>query len=233
LSVKVKPGQTIVPGDVVIVYEAMKMENDLASEIGGVVKRVLVSDGDVMATDQPLIEFEGNSGAAPAPAAPVVHGEIMVAPMGGTVIAFKVKPGDAVKAGDTLLVYEAMKMENNFMADRDGVVKEFLVKEGDVIATDQPIVEFAAAGEEKAAPKPVAPKPVQAHQVAKVPNVKVDPVAGIDENKALHPLEGGTGDAPTALHNYTGEGAIHVAPGMDVDIKMAPDGSITIHISKK
>jgi len=45
-------------GDVVLVYEAMKMENDLASDMEGVVKRILVNDGDVISTDQPLIEFE-------------------------------------------------------------------------------------------------------------------------------------------------------------------------------
>ena len=38
--------------------------------------------------------------------------------MGGTVLELKVKPGDAVKVGDTLLVYEAMKMENNLVSDR-------------------------------------------------------------------------------------------------------------------
>ncbi len=42
----------------------------------------------------------------------------MKAPMGGTVLELKVKPGDAVKVGDTLLVYEAMKMENNLVSDR-------------------------------------------------------------------------------------------------------------------
>ena len=229
MSIKVKPGDKVKAGDVVLVYEAMKMENDLACDMEGVVKQILVKEGDVIATDQPLIEFVGGeapAGVAPAPAGPA---EVMVAPMGGTVISLVAKPGDAVKAGDTLLVYEAMKMENNLVADRDGVVVKFLVSEGDVIATDQPIVELGV-GKGSA---PQAPKPAQTHQVAKVANVKVDPVAGIDENKALHPLEGGTGHAPVALHNFTGENTIHVGPGMSLDINVAPDGTISIHISKK
>ncbi len=41
-----------------MVYEAMKMENDLNSDMGGTVKRVLVGVGDVIGTDQALIEFE-------------------------------------------------------------------------------------------------------------------------------------------------------------------------------
>ena len=52
-----------------LVYEAMKMENDLACDLGGVVKQVLIGEGDVMATDQPLIEFVGEGAAAPAPEA--------------------------------------------------------------------------------------------------------------------------------------------------------------------
>ncbi len=42
----------------VLVYEAMKMENDLQSDMEGVVKNILVKEGDTMGTDQPLIEFE-------------------------------------------------------------------------------------------------------------------------------------------------------------------------------
>ena len=234
ISIKVKPGDKVKAGDVVLVYEAMKMENDLACDMEGEVKQVLVKEGEVIATDQPLIEFVGGAApvgtSAPAPAGPA---EVMVAPMGGTVISLVAKPGETVKTGDTLLVYEAMKMENNLVSDRDGVVAKFLVSEGEVIATDQPIVEFGKAKDGASQAVKPAPKPAQTHQVAKVPNVKVDPVDGIDENKALHPLEGGTGHAPTTLHTYTGEGTIHVGPGMSLDINVAPDGSISIHITKK
>ena len=235
LSIKVKPGDVVKPGDTVIVYEAMKMENDLATEIGGKVKRILVGEGDVMATDQPLIEFEGE-GAAEEAASSTAEGPVMVAPMGGTVIEFKVKPGDAVKAGDTVLVYEAMKMENNLASDRDGVIDQLLVKEGDVISTDEPIIRFKAAGAEApvkaAAPKP-APKPAMPqHKVEKMPNVEVKPVAGYDGNKALHPIEGGTGQAPASLKNYTGDAnTLKLAAGTTLDINVAPDGSINIRIT--
>lgn len=58
LEVKCKPGDKLEPGDVYMVYEAMKMENDLEAEEGGIVKRVLVDEGDTIATDQPLVEYE-------------------------------------------------------------------------------------------------------------------------------------------------------------------------------
>ena len=71
-----------------------------------------------------------------------VTGPVMKAPMGGKVLEIKIKPGDKVKMGDTYLVYEAMKMENDLAADMEGVVKRLLVEEGDTISTDQPLVEF-------------------------------------------------------------------------------------------
>lgn len=58
LEINCKVGDTIEPGDVYMVYEAMKMENDLEAEVGGVVKRILVDEGDTINTDQPLVEYE-------------------------------------------------------------------------------------------------------------------------------------------------------------------------------
>lgn len=71
-----------------------------------------------------------------------ITGPVLRAPMGGTIIEILKKPGDSVKGSDTVLVYEAMKMENDLQADMEGKIKRILVKEGDVIATDQPLIEF-------------------------------------------------------------------------------------------
>lgn len=211
MSVKVKPGDTVKPGQTVIIYEAMKMENDLASDMGGVVKQVLVKDGDVMATDQPLIEFQADGAAAAPEAAPAAGGAVMVAPMGGTVMKLVAKPGQTVKKGDTVIVYEAMKMENNLGADRDGVIAKFLVKEGDVMGTNDPILQYV--GGEAA--------PVAKGAGAKGAGVeyKVSPVKGYDYMKAVHPLEGGTGKVGAT--KTTEE--IHVAAGSTVTV-VGPDG---------
>ena len=63
--------------------------------------------------------------------------------MGGRVIEVNVAPGQAVKAGQVLLVYEAMKMENDVTCEKDATVKRVFVKEGDVVGTDAPLIEFA------------------------------------------------------------------------------------------
>ena len=64
-------------------------------------------------------------------AAPVAAGGYKVTcPLPGTVISINVKEGDTVAAGQTLVVLEAMKMENNIDAERGGVVKQVLVSAG-------------------------------------------------------------------------------------------------------
>ena len=71
-----------------------------------------------------------------------ITGPTLAAPMGGRIIEVKVAPGDKVAKGQTVLVYEAMKMENDVPAEREGVVKRVFVKPDDVVATDQVLVEF-------------------------------------------------------------------------------------------
>lgn len=86
------------------------------------------------------------TGAAEAAEAKVadepITGETLKAPMGGRIISVKVKPGDKVKKGDVLVVYEAMKMENDVTAEKDETVKRIFVKPDDVVGTDAVLVEF-------------------------------------------------------------------------------------------
>ena len=77
--------------------------------------------------------------AAPAaPAAPVAvaDGTQIKAPMPGTVLAVKKNVGDAVKAGDVVIVLEAMKMENDIVAPCDGTVKSINAPKGSTVNTD-------------------------------------------------------------------------------------------------
>lgn len=71
-----------------------------------------------------------------------ITGETLKAPMGGRVITVNVKAGDKVKKGDIMLVYEAMKMENDVMADKDHVIKRVFVKPDQVVGTDAVLIEF-------------------------------------------------------------------------------------------
>ena len=73
---------------------------------------------------------------APAAAAPVAaaKGNAIKTPLPGVIIDVKVNVGDDVKKGDTVVILEAMKMENNINADRDGKVVAVQVTKGDTVA---------------------------------------------------------------------------------------------------
>ncbi len=80
--------------------------------------------------------------AAKEPEEPIT-GEVISAPMGGRIIEINVKAGEKVKAGQVIMVYEAMKMENDVEAPHDGTVKRIFVKPDEVVGTDAPLIEFA------------------------------------------------------------------------------------------
>ena len=141
IDIKVKVGDTVAPGQEVVVLEAMKMENSITADFGGVVKQILVAVGDNVASDAIILEI-GDAAPAAAPAAPAaaVSGNKVVAPLPGRVITLKVKVGDSVSAGDEVALLEAMKMENSITSDYTGTVQQILVAEGENIATDAVIM---------------------------------------------------------------------------------------------
>ena len=63
-------------------------------------------------------------------------------PLPGTIVDIPVNVGLEVKEGDTLIVLEAMKMDNNLTAERDGKIKAILVNEGDAVKENTPLVTF-------------------------------------------------------------------------------------------
>lgn len=80
--------------------------------------------------------------AAPAAADEPITGEVFRAPMGGRIVEINVKPGDAVKKGQVIMVYEAMKMENDLEAPKDTVIKRIFVTPDQVVGTDDLLIEF-------------------------------------------------------------------------------------------
>ncbi len=80
---------------------------------------------------------------APAAAAPLAAGEVVKSPMPGNILKINVAQGQSVKEGDTLIVLEAMKMENDVVAPRDGTVAQIVVTNGAVVETGSPLVILA------------------------------------------------------------------------------------------
>jgi len=81
---------------------------------------------------KPAASQKANTQAQPAkPAAAGGAGHKMEAPLPGTIMQIFVKQGDTVKKGDKLLMYEAMKMENNLLAETDGTITSINCRQGD------------------------------------------------------------------------------------------------------
>ena len=77
---------------------------------------------------------------APVETQPVVsngEGYELSAPMAGTILDIKVKVGQAVNAGDVICILEAMKLENEIVADKGGVVKSIAVSKGNSVSNGQ------------------------------------------------------------------------------------------------
>ena len=106
--------------------------------VNGVAYDVTVEEknGGVVSAPK-AVEKSAPAAAAPvasAPQAAAKEGNVAVSvPMPGKILAVKAKEGDSVKAGDVLLVLEAMKMENDIVAPQDGVVASINVKVGDSV----------------------------------------------------------------------------------------------------
>ena len=80
---------------------------------------------------------------AAATAAPPPSSGGVIAPMPGQVRSIFVREGDKVKAGQKLLIMEAMKLENKLPAPCDGVVKKILVRDGDIVSQGQQLIIIA------------------------------------------------------------------------------------------
>lgn len=162
-------GQRVKKGDVLLVIEAMKMANDIVSDVEGTVQRIAVTEGQSVNQGDLLVEMVADAvaapaaaaapapkaapapaatpapAAAPAPAAPKVAAgaKVVEAPLPGTITKVLVKPGQSLKAGETVCMMEAMKMENSITVEFAGTVKSVLVEVGAQVQSGQALVELA------------------------------------------------------------------------------------------
>ena len=84
--------------------------------------------------------------AKPSPN-PALSGNILTAPLPGTIVEVFVKPGEKVEAGQVVVIIEAMKMKNSIRSVYSGTVNEVFVSAGQSVAHKQALVKFADLGE--------------------------------------------------------------------------------------
>lgn len=99
-------------------------------------------------TVKPVVRSMPNAQAAPTtpivkPVAPSSGKSGVKSPLPGVILEIKINVGDTVKKGQTILILEAMKMENNINADKDGKIAAINVGKGDSVleGTDLVIIE--------------------------------------------------------------------------------------------
>ena len=160
-------GQAVKKGDTVMMIEAMKMENEIKAECDGTIAKFHVAAGQSVMADDKLFDIAAagapvaaapapvaapapKPAAAPAPkaepaAAPAAGGpaKALKSPLPGSITKILVTPGQAVKKGETLLMMEAMKMENEIKAEKDGVVAEIKVTVGQNVMNDEVLLTIA------------------------------------------------------------------------------------------
>lgn len=151
-------GQAVKKGDTVMMIEAMKMENEIKAECDGTIAKFYVAPGQSVMADDKLFDIatSGAPVAAPAPkpapapkaepaAAPAAGGpaKALKSPLPGSITKILVTPGQAVKRGETVIMMEAMKMENEIKAEKDGVVAEIKVTVGQNVMAEEVLLTIA------------------------------------------------------------------------------------------
>ena len=141
-------GSNVKAGDTVIMVESMKMELEVKATADGKIDYTVAQGAQIQA-GQVIATIGGGAVAAPvapaanaAPAAPVSTGGAAVnAPVAGTLLKNCMAEGATVKAGDTIVMIESMKMELEVKATANGTV-HYLASAGAAIQAGQPLAEI-------------------------------------------------------------------------------------------
>ena len=127
---------------VVFALGLITAKQDQTVEESAMQKATRESAAEQAVPEVPALPATFNAPAEVAPAAPaaVAAGTSVDAPLPGNIFAIKVNQGDAVKAGQTLMTLEAMKMENPIPAPRDGTITSVMVDKGATVEAGQVLV---------------------------------------------------------------------------------------------
>lgn len=129
-SIEIQPGKTLIVKLTAIGKVHDDATRDIYFELNGEPRQISVKDHSVESDEAEHQKAErGND-------------KEIGAPMPGKIFKLNVSVGDEVKAGHTLIVTEAMKMETNIKAKIDGVIKEVLYKEADQVKQDDLLIVF-------------------------------------------------------------------------------------------
>lgn len=131
---EVEMKQPVKPGK-----QKFRIENEVRSDKGGVSS----ADSAKTSPNSTTTTAANTEPTASKKASASAGGKPVIAPLPGTINDIKVKVGDKVSAGDTVVILEAMKMQNNIEAETSGTVASINVNKGDVVMEGDTLVTIA------------------------------------------------------------------------------------------
>ena len=120
----------------------ISFEDNIAEvDVNGSVYQVELAK-DVKTTKTPKLVRPKPVATREAKPKPVAGLSKVEAPLPGNIVKINIKEGDAVSKGQTIMIMEAMKMENNILAEKDGTVSKINVSEGDTVLQGDVLAEI-------------------------------------------------------------------------------------------
>jgi propionyl-CoA carboxylase alpha chain len=129
------------PGE--IVWRGTVRDRRVAAQIYGILNGIRVAWRGLAVTARAMLPRIAELDRLMPVKAPPDTSKLLLCPMPGLVVSIAVSEGQEIKAGETLAIVEAMKMENVLRAERDLTVSKINVRKGDSLAVDAVIMEFA------------------------------------------------------------------------------------------
>jgi biotin carboxyl carrier protein len=173
--------------------------------------------------------------AAPAASSSKATSGVMKSPLPGKVLKVVVAEGQVVNRGDTLMVIESMKMENNIAAQNDGVVRAIMVSAEQSILQGDPLLEFEAVGQEEAPAPAPAPKAAPAAKPAAKAAPAPAPKPAASAKSVVSPLPGSVVKVVANVGDSVKRGqAVMIVESMKMEnnIPAPRDGKVTaIHVA--
>jgi len=119
--------------------------NPVLAEVDGKIYQVYPEGQNSAVTPAATAQPLAVPTTAPASPAPTAGNSLTLnAPLPGVIVSIDVQAGQAVKAGQQVCTLEAMKMKNAIHSDRDGVIAQVNVNQGDLVKHNQPLFTFQA-----------------------------------------------------------------------------------------
>lgn len=126
-----------------VTVNGIPFEVEMKQPVKSSKQKVKISEESNSSTASSASAANASSAPTAKPATAAATGKPVVAPLPGTINEIKVKVGDKVSAGDTVVVLEAMKMQNNIDAETSGTIASINVNKGDAVMEGDTLVTIA------------------------------------------------------------------------------------------